>query len=40
MHEMNEKLTQIITIFNMLAELREDELEFKNFTRTSSKTCY
>lgn len=29
--KMKKKRTKIITIFNSLAEMREDELKFKNF---------
>jgi len=37
-HEINKKRTENNTIFNFLAELRKDELKFKNFTRMSSTT--
>lgn len=38
MHEINQKRLENNTILNFLAELREDELKFKNFTRMSSAT--
>jgi uncharacterized protein YlaI len=38
MHEINKKRLENNTILNFLAESREDEIKFKNFTRMSSTT--
>ena len=35
MHEINKKRLENNTILNLMAELREDEFKFKNFTRIS-----
>jgi hypothetical protein len=38
MHEINKERLENNTILNFLAESREDEIKFKNFTHMSSTT--